>query len=144
MQTHDFFTRIIAANSVGPNMIPAGGSCSSESPRKVYICGSCDTSHDSHTAAEECCPPEVYSEYQCPVCSETHGELRDAETCCGKASAQPIQCPVCLLKADSYEEAADCCLHTHPTMTAPGRWLTAAMVAQGMSWAEAVAANVNH
>lgn len=145
MQTHDFFTRMVALNCIGPNMVAGTGERSAEPPKKIYFCGACDASHDSYFEAEDCCKPEVYSEYACPACSNSYGELQAAEACCGRGPvSQPKQCPVCLGGAESYEDAADCCLHTHPTMTALGRQRIAEAVAAGAPWPEALAANVNH
>ena len=45
---------------------------------------------------------------------------------------------------DRSTEDADCCLHTHPTMTALGRWRVAELVESGTPWAEAIAQNINH
>ena len=143
MASADFFTRLVALNSIGPNVLrPAapGG------VNKVYICGNCDTIHNEYFAAQTCCTPEVFTEYQCPACQETYGDAASAADCCGKAGsgAQPMQCPICMRGAESFEMAADCCLHTHPTMTALGRWRVAEMVEAGTPWAEAIAQNVNH
>jgi hypothetical protein len=51
MASADFFTRLVALNSIGPNVLrPAapGG------VNKVYICGNCDTIHNEYFAAETC------------------------------------------------------------------------------------------
>ncbi|WP_225784228.1 hypothetical protein [Xenophilus sp. Marseille-Q4582] len=140
MQTHDFFTRIIATNALGPNMIPA-----TQEITEIYVCSMCDSEHEDEDSALECCPPEVYHRYKCPVCKTTHRREDDAEKCCpGAAAGQPRQCPVCCEGAESYEDAADCCLHTHPTMSALGRQEVARLVESGTPWPDAVAACVNH
>lgn len=140
MQTHDFFTRMIAMSCVGsnaPNDPTKNGKL-----KKIYICGACGESHKFESEAEECCQPTVYSQYECPSCSESHETESEAFSCC--ASFQPKRCPICLKKAQSYEDAADCCLHTHPSMSAAGRDRVAKAVAGGMPWPDAVAANINH
>ncbi|MGX5661604.1 hypothetical protein [Diaphorobacter nitroreducens] len=145
MQTHDFFTRIVALNCMGPNMETGSGERNAEPPKKVYICGICDSAHDSHYKAENCCPTEIYTEYECQVCRVSYGALKDAEACCtGKPVIQPKQCPVCMGGADSYQDAADCCLHTHPTMTALGRERVANDVERGTSWPDAIRAHAFH
>lgn len=141
----DFFTRLIAAQSVGPNMHRGRGEPNGERPSKVYVCGGCDAEHDTYSSAEDCCRPEVYTEYKCPSCDDPWGEIQDAEACCeGSVAGQPMQCPICLKGAESFEDAADCCLHVHPTMTALGRQRVAQAVDGGIPWPDAVAANIHH
>lgn len=140
MQTHDFFTRMIAMSCVGSNA--PNDPAKNGKLKKIYICGACEKSHKFESEAEECCQPTVYSQYECPSCSESHETESEAFSCC--AYFQPKRCPICLKKAQSYEDAADCCLHTHPSMSAAGRDRVAKAVAGGMPWPDAVAANINH
>lgn len=139
MQTHDFFSRMIALNAVGPNVQPTGDA---EDPgvRKVYVCGACDTSHPYEYQAEACCPVEVFEEYLCPACDEGWDTRHEAADCCAASGKgmQPMQCPVCMRSAESFEIATDCCLHTHPTISAAGRERIAQAVEEGMPWQEAV------
>lgn len=140
MQTHDFFTRVIAANCVGPNMKPSGPD---DGCVVLYECPQCGEEHDDSWDAQICCQPNEI--YRCGVCKKDHDTEKLASSCCsGTKHGQPMQCPVCLKAADSFEDAADCCLHTHPTMTALGRERAASAVQKGMPWPEAVAANVQH
>lgn len=140
MQTHDFFTRIISTNCVGPNIATpgkAGGTIES------YACAACGEEHDDEDDAKSCCPPTVI--FKCRVCRSRYEDDDDAEDCCpGVENGQALQCPVCLKRAESFLDAADCCLHTHPTMTAYGRQRVAEAVSKGTPWPEAVAANINH
>lgn len=140
MRTHDFFTRVIAANCAGPNMKLGSKTAGC---LVLFKCPCCAEEYSESRDASGCCPPEEI--YRCPVCRKEHEIEREADACCpGVNSGQPMQCPVCLKGADSFEQAADCCLHTHPTMTAPGRWRVAEAVAQGTPWPDAVAANLHH
>lgn len=137
----DFFTRLIAAQTVGPNM---------QANRKdadcitAYECNSCEEEFDDEYEAKNCCRPQEI--YRCSVCREKHEDEEDAISCHPGAgvNGQPMQCPICLQGAESFEDAADCCLHVHPTMTALGRQRVAAAVAAGSSWLDAVAANIHH
>lgn len=144
MASPEFFSRLVALNALGPNVqstSPPDGKVA-----KAYVCGNCDEVHDDYYSAEACCQPEVFTEYLCPACSRTHGKESGALACCSNSGStrQPKQCPVCMRDADSYEIAADCCLHTHPTMTALGRWRVAEQVENGTPWPEAIAQNTNH
>lgn len=140
MQTHDFFSRMIALNQVGPNVATR----SSAGADLVYVCGACNEGHDYLSSAEDCCRPEVLERYSCASCEDTHIDEKDALNCCGSTGHQPRQCPVCMQVAESYEIAADCCLHTHPTMTADGRRRVAESVMNGTTWADAVSENAFH
>lgn len=142
MASADFFTRLVALNAVGPNVLDRGGAHSDSEVTKRWVCGGCEADHSSRFDAEECCRPEVYTQYKCPGCDELYDTEPEAKTCCG--NGRPMQCPVCMREAESFEIAADCCLHTHPTMTALGRWRVAELVEAGMPWAEAIEQNVNH
>ena len=147
MQTHDFFSRMVALNAAGPNLRATSPGEDDPSVNLVYVCSMCDSRHDSEWFAKRCCPPEVLERYVCPVCDGVHSEKADAEDCCGSAGSgarQPMQCPLCLQGADSFEIAADCCLHTHPTMTALGRWRVAELVEGGTPWAEAIESEKTH
>lgn len=141
MQTHDFFTRLVALNCLGPNM---------QASRKdadcitAYECSSCGEEYDDEYEAKNCCRPQEI--YRCSVCREKHDDEEDAISCHPGAgvNGQPMQCPICLTAAEDFEQAANCCLPLHPTMTAWGRIRTAEMVAAGTPWPEALAANANH
>lgn len=141
MQTHDFFTRMIALSCVGPNMAApeTEGECII-----LYECAGCGDEYDNELGAERCCRPNEI--YRCSVCRDKHLDEEDAIACHPRAGAegQPMQCPICQRAADSFEVAADCCLHTHPTMTKLGRERVAQAVTNGVPWPEAVAANLNH
>lgn len=142
MNSHGFFSRMIALNAAGPNVM--AGSVEVGEIRRMYICGACDKAHPYEHEAESCCPIEIYVEYQCPVCKEGWGNKAEAADCCGNKAQSPMQCPVCMRGADSFEAATECCLHTHPTMTALGRQRVAERVERGMSWADAVKENEYH
>ncbi len=146
MASADFFTRLVALNAVGPNILDAGSTHSDGDVEKRWVCGGCESDHSSEFDAEECCRPEVYTQYKCPGCEELHDKETEAESCCGAVGVhgQPMQCPICMRGAESFEIAADCCLHTHPTMTAIGRQRVAELVEGGTPWAEAIAQNVHH
>lgn len=140
MQKHDFFTRIITANCLGPNM---GNATAEDDCIVAYECAGCGEEHDDEDEAKDCCRPHEI--LRCAICRERHKNEDEACACCANSErGQPMQCPVCLSGADSFEDAADCCLHTHPTMTAFGRQRVAAAVVSGTSWIEAVTANVQH
>lgn len=147
MASADFFTRLVALNAVGPNKLrPSTADCT-DAVSMVYECASCYATHDFEAAAEECCPPS--QKWRCNSCQKVHFDEDEAENCCPELVSaapvyQPMQCPVCMREADSFEIAADCCLHTHPTMTALGRWRVAELVQSGTPWADAIAQNVNH
>lgn len=143
MTSHDFFTRMIALNAVGPNLQESPGA---KEVCELYICSVCDAVHNYRREAENCCPVEVHARYQCPTCEEQWGERDEAVTCCTNASQSPspMQCPVCMEGAESFAIAADCCLHTHPTMTAAGRERVAKEVEGGSTWLEAISANAFH
>lgn len=141
MQTHDFFTRVIAANCVGPNMKPSGGD--DKGCIVLYECPLCEEKHDDSWEAQRCCRPNEI--FRCAVCREDYEEEDEATACCpGVRTGQPMQCPVCCKAAETFEIAADCCLHTHPTMTALGRERVAKAVEKGTPWNVAVAENVQH
>lgn len=146
MASADFFTRLVALNAVGPNILDAGSTHGDGDVEQRWVCGGCEADHSSRFDAEECCRPEVYTQYKCPDCDELHDKEQEAQSCCGGVGVhgQPMQCPVCMRGAESFEIAADCCLHTHPTMTALGRWRVAELVESGTPWAEAIAQNLNH
>lgn len=146
MASAEFFTRLVALNAIGPNILEAGSTYSDGDVEQRWVCGGCEADHSSRFDAEECCRPEVYTQYKCPGCEELHDNEQDAESCCGGVGVhgQPMQCPICMRGAESFEIAADCCLHTHPTMTAIGRQRVAELVERGTPWAEAIAQNVHH
>lgn len=135
----DYFTRLIAQNSVGPNILSAD----EDDVEQVYICGTCETAHDYHHEAQSCCPVEVYAEWRCGTCSEVHGQKADAVSCCGTGAA-PMSCPVCIERAESYRDAADCCLFLHPSISPAARERIADAVENGAAWADAIKANENH
>lgn len=147
MASADFFTRLVALNAVGPNNLQP---LTAEGPggiSMVYECQSCYTTHKWEDDAAACCPP--IKTWKCDACKDVHYDKSEAENCCPELvspsdTAQPMQCPICMRAAESFEIAADCCLHTHPTMTALGRWRVAELVEAGTPWAEAIAQNVNH
>lgn len=140
MQSHDFFTRIIAVNALGPNTQEASGEV-----EEVFLCSQCEEAHDDYDDARNCCRPDVYDRYRCTSCRAVYLREEEAEKCHPFTStAQPMQCPVCMTCAESYEDAADCCLHTHPNIDAFGRERIAQAVANGTPWPEAVARNVTH
>ena len=140
MQKHDFFSRLIQTQSLGPNMAPTKAQ---EEPDRIYICNACSEEHEDSESAYTCCPPDIL--YRCNVCRKKYSDEDDAMDCHPKQSVgQPMRCPICLQDAESYEEAADCCLHTHPTMTAAGRQRVAQAVENGTPWPDAVAANLHH
>lgn len=141
MQTHDFFTRMIALNCVGPNMLTVD---KSETCIIVYECSGCGEEHDDESDAKNCCRPQEI--FKCSVCRQRHDYEDEAASCCPGAGAngQPMQCPVCLKGAEDFETAVDCCLAMHPTMTAFGRQRVAEAVSTGTPWPEAVAANISH
>ena len=137
---HDFFTRIITTNVLGPNMVTSsnGGDFI-----VAYECGSCGEEHDDEDDASSCCPPKEI--FRCAVCRKRHSSEESAVDCHpGAEHAQPMQCPVCLKRAETFEDAADCCLPSHPTMTSFGRQRVAEAVASGTSWIDAVLANLTH
>lgn len=143
MASTDFFTRLVAVNAVGPNV--NAGTHHGDIVRR-WVCGNCDSAHDTESAAEGCCPPEVYRMWQCPSCDDLHEQRGEAQACCNGvgSNGQPLQCPVCMQMANTFEQAADCCLHTHPNLTAYDRQRVAQAVEGGMPWAEAIARNVHH
>jgi rubrerythrin len=138
----DYFTRLAAINSVGPNVFRGSG----EKIELVFICGRCNCEHDNEDDANDCCPPDVRERYKCPICRTNYRKEPEAEACCPGSTSigPPMQCPICLQRAESFSDAADCCLHTHPTMTAVGRARAAEAVEAGTPWTEAIAANTNH
>ncbi|CAN7340785.1 hypothetical protein LJR074_001936 [Acidovorax sp. LjRoot74] len=147
MASADFFTRLVALNAVGPNKIQPSTPGGSGAVSKAYECQGCYATHDFEDDAAECCPP--LEKWKCGACNQVHFDEDDAESCCPElvsaaSDYQPMQCPVCMRGAESFEIAADCCLHTHPTMTALGRWRVAELVESGTPWADAIAQNVNH
>lgn len=147
MASADFFTRLVALNAVGPNNLQPPSSEGNGGVSKVYECQSCYTTHKWEDDAAACCPP--IKKWKCAACSDVHYDEDEAENCCPELVSpaityQPMQCPICMRAADSFEIAADCCLHTHPTMTALGRWRVAELVESGTPWAEAIAQNINH
>lgn len=140
MQTHDYFTRMIALNAAGPNIAHVD-----DDVQEVFVCESCGETHDDEDSAHECCPVRVLPRFRCGACRAVHRNKAKAEGCCsGSSTRQPMQCPVCLQRADSFEIAADCCLHTHPTMTAFGRSRVAKLVEAGMPWSDAIASEQVH
>lgn len=140
MQTHDYFTRMIALNAAGPNLTRVA-----DDVQEVFVCGSCNEAHDDEDSARECCPVRVLFRFRCNTCRAEHREEGEAKGCCSSISTlEPMQCPVCLRDADSFEIAADCCLHTHPTMTAFGRSRVAELVKAGMPWTAAIASEQAH
>lgn len=147
MASADFFTRLVALNAVGPNNLRPPSSEGNGGVSMVYECPRCYATHDFESSAVECCPPS--QKWRCDSCQEVHYDEDEAENCCPELVSpaityQPMQCPICMREADSFEVAADCCLHTHPTMTALGRWRVAELVESGTPWAEAIAQNINH
>lgn len=139
MQTHDFFTRLVELNTLGPNM-PRRTPSEIEA---IYECAACGEEYDDEWGAEHCCRPLVY--FRCQVCSTKHGDETLARDCCGGAGdCQPRVCPICLSGADTYQDAADCCLHTHPSMTGYGRQRVAEDVERGTPWADAIRAHACH
>lgn len=147
MASADFFTRLVALNAVGPNILKPSDAETPGAVSEVFQCQSCYAVHEFDDDAAECCPP--LTKWKCGVCKRIHGDEDEAESCCPELvspadASQPMQCPVCMREAESFEIAADCCLHTHPTMTALGRWRVAELVEAGMPWAEAIAQNANH
>ena len=147
MASADFFTRLVAFNAVGPNKLQPPSSDGNSGVSMVYECPSCYATHDFESSAVECCPPS--QKWRCGICRKVHSDEDEAENCCPElvspaVTYQPMQCPICMRAADSFEIAADCCLHTHPTMTALGRWRVAELVESGTPWAEAIAQNINH
>lgn len=132
----EFFTRLIANNSIGPNLQQSDDG----DVEMVYICGTCDEAHSQRYSAESCCPVEVYEEWRCGTCMELHGEKEDAIACCIPGS-MPMRCPVCMKLAESYQDAADCCLFLHPSIAPDARERIADAVKSGVSWADAIKAN---
>jgi hypothetical protein len=143
--SQDFFSKLIATQTCGPNMRPPGeareGGCI-----VMYACPTCSDEHDDEDDARECCPREPSTIYRCAICRTLHCKEEDAEGCCPSIAqhAQPMQCPICLQEADSFQVAVDCCMHVHPTMKAFGRERVALALASGISWIDAVSANTNH
>ena len=147
MASADFFTRLVALNAVGPNNLQPPSPEGNDVVSMVYECPSCYATHDFESAAVECCPPS--QKWRCNSCLQVHFDEDEAKNCCPElvslaGAYQPMQCPICMRGAESFEIAADCCLHTHPTMTALGRWRVAELVKFGTPWAEAIAQNLNH
>ena len=139
----DFFTKLIAVHSLGPNV--ATPELSASGCVVMYACAVCDEEHDDEDDAIECCPRRPREIIKCAVCRESHDTEEDAVACHPAVShSQPMQCMVCMKRADSFEDAAECCLPNHPTMTHWGRQRVAQAVASGIPWAEAVQANINH
>lgn len=135
----DFFTRLVTLNSLGPN-------ANQKEPGEVFIryeCGGCDEIYDRESDAKQCCPPNKV--WQCSVCRKVHNIEYAANACCpGIVSGQPMHCPICQKHADRFQVATDCCLHTHPTITAFGRWRISEMVKTGTPWSDAIAHNISH
>ena len=50
MATPDYFTRLIALNAVGPNVMPAGTATGDLEPK--WECSRCEEVHDSEWSAE--------------------------------------------------------------------------------------------
>jgi hypothetical protein len=146
MASADFFTRLVALNAVGPNVLDPGGAHGDSEVTQRWVCGNCEADYSDKYDAQACCPPDVFQQYKCPRCDALYDVKDEAASCCSPfgIKGQPMQCPVCMIGADSFEIAADCCLHTHPTMTALGRRRVAELVESGVTWAEAIAQNVNH
>lgn len=139
MQTHDFFTRLVEQNTLGPNMIREA----SAEVETIYECAACGDEHGDEWDAQRCCRPPVY--FKCPACDERYDTKDDARDCCGASGeCQPRVCPVCVRPADTYRDAADCCLHTHPSMTGYGRQRVAEDVERGTPWADAIRAHASH
>lgn len=138
----DFFRRLIAVQSLGPNVVTddhAEGDYIA-----VYECNGCLSEHDAEDEARDCCAPREL--FKCVFCRERHSAEDSAAECCASIpmAGQPVQCMVCMKRAESFEDAAECCLPNHPTMTAWGRQRVAQAVAAGTPWPEAVQANTNH
>lgn len=139
MQTHDFFTRLVEQNTLGPNM-PAETTSEIEA---IYECAACGEEHADEWDAQRCCRPAVY--FKCPACAEKCDDEDEARECCGSSSDLPPRvCPICLSWAGTYQDAADCCLHTHPSMTGYGRQRVAEDVERGMPWADAIRVHACH
>lgn len=47
-----------------------------------FQCSRCDSIHDEHYLAEECCQPKVWEFFVCERCDEQHGKRAAAEECC--------------------------------------------------------------
>ena len=61
MASAEFFTRLVALNAIGPNILDAGSTYSDGDVEKRWVCGGCEADHSSRLDAEECCRPEVYT-----------------------------------------------------------------------------------
>lgn len=151
MQTHDYFTRLVALNEVGPNMGQLDkdddDDDGDQSSNVVwYECRGCLMEYDNDDEATECCPPREV--FRCSVCDKKHDKKEEAKDCCPKPTAAtgcaPMRCPICLQHAESYEEAADCCLHTNPALVWDWRDRIVASLNSGASWSESLQSVVKH
>ncbi len=68
-------------------------------PKKAYECSACNTVHEFHHLAEDCCQPEVNDVWLCDTCDESHDDEESAVKCCnGKVKAvgeTVVRCPSC-------------------------------------------------
>lgn len=134
MQTHDFFSRQLALNALGPNQLQPG-----DPGEPLWLCSRCGACHDEDITAWVCCRGRTAKRYLCSNCRAPHHEPFEAQHCCECVGVpQPMQCPICMREGESFQDAADCCLHTHPGLTALARERVARSVAQGMPWAHAI------
>ncbi len=152
-----FFTRLIAANECGPNVLQKKllepGSTERKAKR-IYFCSSCNDAHDSKEDALMCCDPDVEEGWACAHCDTEHYSKDSAELCCtedaefGGADLRIPQCIVCMQAvngredaADKWIEAAQCCIPVkHPYMTSLDCEQMGRLLAAGHGWSEAFAA----